>query len=311
MLGFNQDERGLRVFDGILNWIGGGNGVGINYRFAQTARTERNRQNHRYPEAPFPFAWPELVDPYTGKIAGRGVRCAQTGTCPKVMETNSSNEYWVKTGSLLHSDPSGRHLPRDPENVRFYLLSSVEHTVGGAPPRSAGSCQQFRNSTNPNPALRALFVAPDEWVTRGVRPPHSEVPGPGTALYSIPLSDGVGFVQREALGWPDIPGVTYSGLITVRHLFNFGPRFHDASCRLSPRRSPPPADGARGMDARTEAERRALGDPRRSLEERYGTHQGYVNAVSEKARSLQARRLLLPEDVQRYIDEAQASDVLR
>ena len=65
------------------------------------------------------------------------------------------------------------------------------------------------------------------------------------------------------------------------------------------------------MDARTEAERRALGDPRRSLEERYGTHQGYVNAVSEKARSLQARRLLLPDDVQRYIDEAQASDVLR
>jgi hypothetical protein len=41
------------------------------------------------------------------------------------------------------------------------------------------------------------------------------------------------------------------------------------------------------------------------------THQGYVNAVSEKARSFHARRLLLPEDVQRYIHEAQAGDVLR
>ena len=224
-LGFNEDEDGRRVFDGVLNWIGGGNGVAINYRFSQTARTERNRQNHRYPEAPFPFAWPELRDPHTGKVAGRGVRCAMTDTCPKVMETNSSNEYWVKTGSLLHSYPNGRDLPRDPAHVRFYLLSGLEHTVGGAPPRSAGSCQQFRNSTNPNPVLRALFVALDEWVTQGIKPPKSEVPGPGHRAFSIPLDNGIGYVPQDALGWPDIPGVTYSGLITVRHLFDFGARF--------------------------------------------------------------------------------------
>jgi Alpha/beta hydrolase domain len=54
-LGFNEDEAGRRVIDGILNWLGGGNGVGINFRFAQTARTERNRQNHRYPEATSPL----------------------------------------------------------------------------------------------------------------------------------------------------------------------------------------------------------------------------------------------------------------
>lgn len=360
-LGFNEDEDGRRVFDGVLNWLGGGNGVALNYRFAQSGRTERNRQNHRYPEAPFPFAWPELTDPYTGKPDGRGVRCNASGTCPKVMESNSSNEYWVKTGSLLHSDPTGRHLPRDPENVRFYLLSGVEHTVSGAPPMSAGTCQQFRNSTNPNPALRALFVALDEWVTKGVRPPHSQVPGPGTAVYSIPLSDGVGYVPQEALGWPNIPGVTYSGLITVRHLFDFGPRFEDGIMDINPPdfsgpvypslvsrvdkdgnevagiQLPPvaapiatttgwglraaafgggPWDGCEASGqwipfAKTQAERRAAGDPRRSLEERYGTHEGYVEAVAAKARSLQARRFLLPADVQRYIDEAAASNVLR
>ena len=369
-LGFNEDEGeagrpGRRVFDGVLNWLGGGSGVAINYRFAQTARTERNRQNHRYPEAPFPFAWPTLTDPYTGKTAGRGTRCAASGTCPKVMESNSSNEYWVKTGSLLHSDPTGRNLSRDPENVRFYLLSGVEHTVAGAnatPPGAPGNiCQQFRNRTNPNPALRALFVALDEWVTQDVRPPHSQVPGPGTAVYSIPLSDGVGYVPQDKLGWPNIPGVTYSGLITVRHLFDFGPRFDDgimdvnppdfsgpvypsfvsrvdndgneiAGIQLPPVAAPiatttgwglraaafggGPWDGCEASGqwipfADTEAERRAAGDPRHSLEERYGSHEGYVNAVADKARSLQARRLLLPADVQRYIDEAAASDVLR
>jgi hypothetical protein len=360
-LGFNEDEDGKRVFDGVLNWLGGGSGVAINYRFAQTARTERNRQNHRYPEAPFPFAWPELTDPYTGKTGGRGVRCAATGTCPKVMESNSSNEYWVKTGSLLQSDPSGRDLPRDPENVRFYLLSGVEHTVAGAPARSAGSCQQFRNSTNPNPALRALFVALDQWVAAEVAPPKSEVPNPGKAVYSIPLSDGVGYIPQEALGWPNIPSVTYSGLITVRHLFNFGPRFDDgildvtppdfsgpvypsfvskvdddgnevAGVRLPDVAAPiatttgwglrsaafggGPWDGCEASGqwipfATTKAERQSAGDPRPSLQERYKDHAGYVKEVAKEARKLQARRLLLPEDVQRYIDAAAASSVLQ
>lgn len=358
-LGFNEDEEGRRVVDGVLNWIGGGSGVNINFRFGQTGRTERNRQNHRYPEANFPFAYPLLTDPFTGKAGGRGVRCAASGTCPKAMEVNSSNEYWVKTGSLLHSDPTGKDLPRDPENVRFYLLSGVEHTVGGAPPLSAGICQQFRNPTDPNPALRALFVALDEWVTQNVKPPKSEVPGPGTAVSSTPVSDGIGFVPQRDLGFPDIPGVTYTGVITVRHLFDFGPLFDDGILTINPSdfsgpvypsfvsrvdhdgnelagiRLPPVAapiatttgwalraaafGGPDGCEASgqwipfrtTKGERLAVGDPRKSLQERYKTHAGYVEEVAKAARKLEKRRLLLPEDVQRYIDDAQASDVLR
>jgi hypothetical protein len=36
-----------------------------------------------------------------------------------------------------------------------------------------------------------------------------------------------------------------------------------------------------------------------------------VKAVEKEARKLERRRLFLPADVQRYIDEAEASDVLR
>jgi len=358
-LGFNEDEAGRRVIDGILNWLGGGNGVALNFRFAQPGRTERNRQNHRYPEANFPFAYPLLTDPFTGKTEGRGVRCAATGTCPKAMQVNSANEYWVKTGSLLHTDPTGQDLRRDPRNVRFYLLSGVEHTGSGAAPFSAGNCQQFRNTTDPNPALRALFIALDEWVTRNVRPPRSEVPGRGTAVYSIPISDGVGIVPQETLGFPDIPGVTYTGVITVRHLFDFGPLFDDGILTINPPdfsgpvypsfvskvdrdgnevagiRLPPveaPIATTTGWALRraefggpdgcesagqwipfktTKAERQAAGDPRRSLEERYKDHEGYVEAVTKAAEKLEKRRLLLPADVQRYIDEAEASNVLQ
>lgn len=364
-LGFNEDEQGRRAIDGILNWLGGGNGVNMNFRFGQTGRTERNRQNHRYPEAPFPFAYPNLTDPFTGETGGRSVRCAASNTCAKSMQANSSNEYWVKTSSLLHSYPDGRDLPRDPENVRFYLFSGVEHTGAGSPPNSPGMCQQNRNSTDPNPVLRALFIALDQWVTKGVTPPKSEVPGPGTRVYSIPVSDGVGVVPQDALGWPNIPGVAYSGLITVRHLFNFGPRFRDgimdvnppdfsgpvypsyvsrvdedgneiAGIRLPAVAAPiatttgwalrsaafgggPAGDNMDGCEGSgqeiafkaTKAERLAAGDPRKSLEERYKDHDGYVKAVAKEARKLEARRLLLPADVQRYIDRAQTSNVLQ
>src|SRR6185437_6965906 len=62
-LGFNQDLNGKQVFDGVFNWVGAGDGVALNYRFEQSGRTERNRQNHLYPEASFPFSYTTLTDP--------------------------------------------------------------------------------------------------------------------------------------------------------------------------------------------------------------------------------------------------------
>ena len=43
-LGFNQDENGKKVFDGMMQWIAAGDGLNMNYRWSQTGRTERNRQ---------------------------------------------------------------------------------------------------------------------------------------------------------------------------------------------------------------------------------------------------------------------------
>jgi Alpha/beta hydrolase domain len=63
--------------------------------------------------------------------------------------------------------------------------------------------------------------------------------------------------------------------------------------------------------AKTQAERLASGDPRLSLEERYGTHEAYVRAVkSAAARALRAG-FLLPADAEALVQQAAASDVLR
>jgi hypothetical protein len=63
--------------------------------------------------------------------------------------------------------------------------------------------------------------------------------------------------------------------------------------------------------ARTKAERTSSGDPRLSLEERYGTHKAYVEAVRAAAEKAVAERFLLRADADRLIAEAAASDVLK
>ena len=189
----------------------------MNYRFSQPNRTERNRQDHLYVEGVFPFANVTTTDPITGRTDSRYARCATTGTCPLSVEINSANEYWVKAGSLLHTDPTGTtDLPESPF-TRNYLISSHQHGVGNATVK--GVCQQFLNPLNSGPVQRALFIALDQWAD-GEMPPSSRVPRlvDGTLVRPLPQS-GVGF--------PNIPGVTYTGLETTRYLFDYGPGFYD------------------------------------------------------------------------------------
>jgi len=63
--------------------------------------------------------------------------------------------------------------------------------------------------------------------------------------------------------------------------------------------------------AKTKAERLASGDPRKSLEERYKDHEGYVKAVEKAARKLINEGFLLDEDAERFIQSAESSDVLK
>ncbi len=63
--------------------------------------------------------------------------------------------------------------------------------------------------------------------------------------------------------------------------------------------------------AKTAQERRAKGDPRPSLEERYSSHAGYVDAVRKAAATALTQGFLLQEDADALIKAADASAVLR
>lgn len=63
--------------------------------------------------------------------------------------------------------------------------------------------------------------------------------------------------------------------------------------------------------AKTRAERTANRDPRLSLEERYGSHEGYVAAVRRAAERAVGAGFLLAPDAERLVREAEGSGVLR
>ncbi|HUL94021.1 MAG TPA: alpha/beta hydrolase domain-containing protein [Burkholderiales bacterium] len=217
-LGFNEAENGRKVFDGHMQWIAAGDGINMNYRFSQPGRTERNRQDHLYLEGVFPFANVRSYDPITRRADSRYARCEKTDTCPLGVEIYSANEYWVKAASLLHTDPTGSHDLPDSPYTRNYFISSHQHGTGNA--ASRGACQQFQNPLNSAPVQRALFIALDEWATEGRKPPRSRVPTLRDRTMVPPL-------PQQGVGFPHIPGVSYTGLMTTRYLLDYGLHFYE------------------------------------------------------------------------------------
>jgi hypothetical protein len=348
-LGFNEAEGGGKAIDGIVNWIGGADGIYMNYRFAQPFRTHRQHINRWFPEFQAPFTNQVRFDPVTHTTGGKLARCLASATCPKIFEVNSANEYWAKDMAVAHVDEAGMDLADEAANVRAYFLASLPHQ-GGIGATGRGICQQERNPLVANAVLRALLVAMDQWVSTSVAPPASRLPrvADGTLVPPLP---------RTGQGFPQIPHIQYNGRMHSGDLFDYGPRSGAGILTVLPPRligtpypalvpktdsdgndiagirlpdvavplatytgwnlRAAPAGGDDGCDsfgqridlARTKAERIANADPRPSLEERYPSHADYVNAVAAVANGLARDRLLLDEDVQAYVNRARNAPV--
>jgi hypothetical protein len=192
-LGMNDDGHGRCVFDGVLTHVAGAGKVFGNHSFSMPGRTGTQHEDRLYPENWFPFGTAMTTDPFSGKtsaiLKGRP-------TDPLMIEVNTSTEYWQKGASLVHTDPAGRHDAELPPTARVYMIAGTQH--GGRPGTDAspGPCVNPRNPHNATPALRALFVALEEWVRTGAAPPSSRVPSiaQGTAV----RAPGAGLESRSA-----------------------------------------------------------------------------------------------------------------
>ena len=167
-LGMNDDGHGRRVFDGVLTHVAGAGKVFANHSFAMPGRTATQHEDRLYPENWFPFGNAVTTDPFSGKT---GAILTGRPTDPLMIEVNTSTEYWQKGASLVHTDPSGLRDAELPPTARVYMIAGTQH--GGRPGTdpSPGPCVNPRNPHSATPALRALFVALEEWVRTGVEPP--------------------------------------------------------------------------------------------------------------------------------------------
>ncbi len=189
--GFNRDEDGARVFDGVFTHVAGIGRVFHNTEFGQPARTRTWHEDHDFPEVQFPFSSATLDDPIGG---GTGAVLRGDDSDPKLIETNTSTEYWQKGASLLHTDPGGTRDVALPANVRGYYLPGTQHGGKAGMPRDPGPCTNPRNWHDPMPAIRALLIALDEWVANGREPPPSRLPR---------IDDGT-LVRAESVAWPKL-----------------------------------------------------------------------------------------------------------
>jgi Alpha/beta hydrolase domain len=330
-LGFNEDERGRRVYDAMLPHIPGTRRTFTNARFAQPGRNPTPHGDRLYPADQFPFTYGETEDHLTGRRDGLLLRCRLTDTCPRIMETDSEYEFWGSRASLLVTDTQGNHLDLPPE-VRAYALAGHPHFApAGARPERADRCELPVNPLHAGPPMRALLVAMERWMREGAEPPASRFPT---------RADGT--LAPAAGLYPPIPGLGYRGAHAPAQLVDHGvmpPEVRGEYTVLLPRvdadgnaagglRVPaleapratytgwnPRAEGFAPGElctntgavlpfAETRAEREVAGDPRPSLEERYPTPGAYAAAVRAAADRLLAERLLLPEDAEVISAEA-------
>ncbi|HVW85413.1 MAG TPA: alpha/beta hydrolase domain-containing protein [Bryobacteraceae bacterium] len=354
-LGFNQDESGRIVWDGVNPHIAARQ-LAMNLRFAVAGGAAGPDQ----PGSEAVLWWSDYPDTVRHRpTAGLLDRCKASNTCPKVMETFGALEFWYlrESPNLVGTDAK-KDIPL-PSNVRRYFFPGTSHGGGrggfsAAAPAPPNGCVL---PANPNPeteTMRALTVALVDWVTKGTEPPPSRYPR---------LDQGqLAPATRSAIGFPHVPGApSPDGLVNPVFDYDFGPDFRSNDLSGVITKEPPAikrvlptlvpkvdADGsdvggvpsvlrqaplgtylgwnvtAAGFDkgrictlsggyvpfAKTKTERIAAGDPRLSLEERYGSHKGYVDAVKAAAEKAVTERFLLREDADKLIAQAEASDVL-
>jgi hypothetical protein len=342
--GFNQDEKGRPVFDGVMAHVAGAGRGSFNYRFAQPSRDGHPFMNTFYPTDIFPFTDEPQTDPETGITDGLLSHATPPQAAPKIFYTNTSYEYYGRSASLIHTSIDGRKDAPILPTTRIYYLTGCQHGPAAFPP-VRGLAQNLPNPNDYNWTMRALLVALDAWVKNGKEPPASRYPK---------IADD-NLVPLGAVQFPKIPGLAVPTRIQKAWRVDYGPDFRTAGIDSI---EPPkvgsafpmllPQVDADGNEtsgirmpatqvplatytgwnlrapeigapdelysmvgsfiplARTKAERAKSGDPRLSVEERYASKQVYLDKVQAAAHSLANEGYLLDRDIPKVTERASA-----
>jgi hypothetical protein len=328
--GFNADERGRQAFDGLFIASAGAGRGSFDHRYAMPGEAGNSVLSDLRPVDMFPFADDGLL------------RAAEEShTLPKIFYTFSSTEYWARAGSLTYTTIDGaRELPFN-AGSRLYFFPGTPHSHGSFPP-ARQSFSNFANFASSGWEFRALLLDLDDWAAKGTKPPDSSYPHLGRDLVARERVTFPKIPGAEFPGW--MPGnwrMDYGPDFASKGIISIDPpklgapypvlvpRVNrdgiDAGGILIPEVAVPlgtftgwnylvPVHPNLGYLAGligsfipfplTAADRKASGDARLSVGERYASRDDYLAQVRTAAQSLVARRLLRADDVDAIVAES-------
>ena len=222
--GYNADAAGRRVFDGVLPHVAGAGRKWMNHRFSNPIVSGGQQYEDHFNIADsFPFSYAWSTDHLTGR---EDAILKRPETDPLVFHTQTATEYWVRRGSLAHTDTRGGDLPQ-PETVRVYFWSSSQHSADPllkAPSRGIG--HHYSNTVATSAFFRAMLDAMDAWASHGKRPPDSQIPSRADNT----LVEYETWKQR----FPVIPGALRLACPNPLPLMDFGPEAEQGILREPP-----------------------------------------------------------------------------
>jgi Alpha/beta hydrolase domain len=341
--GLNVDESGRLAFDGAYMEVpGAGGSAGFNSRFVQPTRHPSMLEEHDYPADAFPFTSTPSRDPATGRTASTLDRARDAqGRLPKLIVANTSTEFWNRGGSLIATTPDGKADVAPAPNVRLYAFSGAQHYVGRSATLPYVNCvsttdhylpmralivalDRWTGGGAPPPDSAYQHIADGTLVSVadyragfpkgvGIAPPEDNLhedrlifgrrfARDGIAD-DIPPKHGASYVTRVPAS--DADGNDRGGVRLVELEVPLGTHtgWNERAPETGFAWADARFDGSFQPFARTEAERRASGDPRQSLEARYSTRDAYIAKVRTAAAREVDAGFLLPEDVERTVRE--------
>ncbi|WP_354222954.1 alpha/beta hydrolase domain-containing protein [Bradyrhizobium sp. F1.4.3] len=232
LLGFNEDEKKRRVFDGANPHIAG-RLTSINVRFGLPSGSGTLYE----PGGEGTLWWADYADEKRGRPRSSLLdRCSASDTCPKIFETFGASEYNARLMTIAETGTDGKADLGLPAIVRRYFFPGTTHGGGAggfiAVPRPAAGCVLAQNPNPEDETMNALQVALVDWVVNGTEPPPSVYP-------TLAHGDLVANTQ-EAMNFPTIPGTpSPTGMAVGLMDYDFGPALNYADFSGVISRQPP------------------------------------------------------------------------
>ena len=343
-LGLNEDEAARKVFDGVIAHIAGARRGEFNQRFGQPSLNATSSVGSLFPftDASAVDRVTGKRGAQLARLEARGTvpKIVAVNTSAEYWRGDASLVHSDVEGTRdVAPHPQTRlYLFAGCQHTPGTLPPP------DADPNTGSRGRHTFNVVDYAPLLRAVLMNLDRWVTDGAEPPVSAVPrlddGTGVVaettratftripgarfpdrverprrldfgpdidrgiVHELPPKIGapfVSFVPSVDADGNDIPGIRPVELLVPLATFTgWNPRHPDQGV---------PGDlmsmlGSTLPFASTRAAREASGDPRVSIDERYGSRAAYLERAREAANTLVAQRHMLAEDVDAVVERA-------